>query len=122
MTAQIAEMQAYSDTLEASLKINPGQGLGGQLWRDHLRFEVTKRGTGSRRDALHFWMRDLHPYLDDLFLKAYRELVSETNRMAASGDGRAGIHYENGLHILLRDVEMRTGFDGEKDMELDEPD
>lgn len=122
MSLRVQDSEAYSETLEAMMKINPGQGLAGQLWRDHLRFEMTKRGTGSRRDALHFWMRDLHPYLDEQFATAYQTLVKETNEMAKRSNPRAGIHYENGLHILLRGIEMRAGFDGEKDLGYDDDD
>ncbi len=103
--------------LETAIRINADWGLRGRLATDYSEFKKTRPGSSSRKAALKEWMKDLGPYLDALFYAAYADLVKSTKAMLDARNPGAGEHWEDGLHVAIRGVEYRKGFDGEKSLE-----
>lgn len=113
-------IQDFSGAIEEMLRLDPGKGFAFRVERAHFHVEQTKRGTTSRKEALHALWRLLAPYFDRIFRDGYASLLSDVKKMIAEGDAKASTHYENGLEVLLNELEFRKGFHGQKDI-YDEP-
>ena len=120
MPEPAVSQQDFSGAIEEMLRLEPGRGFAFRIERAHFHIEQTKRGTLSRKDALHSLFRLMSPYFDPRFRKGYENLVTKTKAMLEAKNPRASTHYEDGLEVLLNELEFRKGFHGQKDI-YDEP-
>ncbi len=97
-------------------KIDPDLGLRGVLAYDHGLVKSTRAGTAARRHALEEWKSDLYPYwkTDEDWKARYLAICEETVKRADLGDKTASLWFSERLKELLRDLESKHGFDGER--------
>ncbi len=121
MAEQAPEIaQDFQGAIDEMLRLDPGRGFAFRIERAHFHVEQTKRGTLSRKEALHSIFRLLAPYFDSIFRDGYAALLAHTKKMLRDNNPRASTHYEDGLEVLLNELEFRKGFHGQKDI-YDEP-